>query len=171
MGFLGSAQTDDTSSSMTDQTNTIQAQVTLIGEGTVFEGTLQVEDDFRAHGRIIGTLEVEGKAMIAEQGEVEGDIISTNAEIGGRVEGEVHVEERLVLKSTAQVDGTIETHRLVIEEGAQFTGECEMDTPISRTAGGSSDEYHRNGEVSGPEIGSTNGEPSNGEVSEDVAVT
>ena len=36
-----------------------------------------------------------------------------------------------MLKSTAQVDGNIKTDRLVVEEGAQFTGECQMGTPIA----------------------------------------
>ncbi|MFB6274089.1 MAG: polymer-forming cytoskeletal protein [Salinibacter sp.] len=115
---------------MAGQTSTVQDQVNLVGEGTVFEGTVRAESDVRASGRIIGTLEVEGKTMIAEEGVVEGEIIAANADIAGQVHGEIHVEELLVLKSTARVDGSIETDRLIVEEGAQFTGECEMGTPI-----------------------------------------
>ncbi|MFB6230696.1 MAG: polymer-forming cytoskeletal protein [Salinibacter sp.] len=124
---------------MANQPNAVQDQVNLIGEGTVFEGTVRAESDIRASGRIIGTLDVEGKVMIAEGGSVEGEILATDADIAGEVQGEIHIDERLVLKSTAQVDGVIETDRLVVEEGAQFTGECEMGTPIS-TNGTPSDE-------------------------------
>lgn len=116
---------------MANQTRTVQDQVNLVGEGTVFEGTVRAKSDVRASGRIVGTLDVEGKTMIAEEGEVEGEIIATNIEIAGQVQGEIRADERLVLKSTARVDGTIETDRLVVEEGAQFTGECEMGTTIS----------------------------------------
>ncbi|MFB6099441.1 MAG: polymer-forming cytoskeletal protein [Salinibacter sp.] len=116
---------------MASETSTVQDQVNLVGEGTVFEGTVRAKSDVRASGRIIGTLEVEGKTMIAENGSVEGEIIATNADIAGQVEGEIHVEELLVLKSTARVEGQIETDRLIVEEGAQFTGECDMGTPIS----------------------------------------
>ena len=146
MGLFGNTQTDDTTS-MPNQTSNVQDQVNLVGEGTVFEGTVRAESDVRASGRIIGTLEVEGKTMIAEEGSVEGEIITTNAEIAGQVQGEIHVEERLVLKSTARVDGKIETDRLVVEEGAQFTGECEMDTPISESEVGSGEEGRQNGAV------------------------
>jgi len=124
---------------MANQTSTVQDQVNLVGEGTVFEGTVRAKSDVRASGRIVGTLEVEGKTMIAEEGEVEGEIIATNVEVAGQVQGEIHVDERLVLKSTARVDGKIETDRLVVEEGAQFTGECEMGTPISESSGGSAE--------------------------------
>lgn len=115
---------------MATQTNSVQDQVNLVGEDTVFEGTVRAESDVRASGQILGTLEVSGKAMIAESGSVEGEIIATNADIAGRVQGEIQVEERLVLKSSARVDGTIETDRLVVEEGAQFTGECKMASPV-----------------------------------------
>ncbi len=133
MGLFANSQTDDASSSMANQTRTVQDQVNLVGEGTVFEGTVRAKSDVRASGRIVGTLEVDGKTMIAEEGEVEGEIIATNVEIAGQVQGEIYVDERLVLKSTAQVDGTIETDRLVVEEGAEFTGECEMGTTLSES--------------------------------------
>ena len=118
---------------MANQQNPAQDQINLVGKGTVFEGTVRAESDVRASGQIVGTLKVEGKAMIAESGSVDGEIIATNADIAGRVQGEIEVEERLVLKSTARVDGNIETDRLVVEEGAQFTGECEMGTTLSES--------------------------------------
>jgi cytoskeletal protein CcmA (bactofilin family) len=164
MGIFGNSQTDDTSSSMATQTSNVQDQVNLVGEGTVFEGTVRAESDVRASGRIIGTLEVQGKTMIAEEGSVEGEIITTNAEIAGQVQGEIRVEERLVLKSSARVDGTIETDRLVVEEGAQFTGECEMDTSISGGMSASGEEERRNGTAQSEES-----ETDDAESSEEVA--
>jgi cytoskeletal protein CcmA (bactofilin family) len=116
---------------MATQQNPAQDQINLVGKGTVFEGTVRAENDVRASGQVIGTLRVEGKAMIAESGSVDGEIIATNADVAGRVQGDIEIEERLVLKSTARVEGNIETDRLVVEEGAQFTGECTMGTPIS----------------------------------------
>lgn len=132
---------------MASQSGRTQAQVTLVGEGVVFEGMVQAEEDFRAHGHIIGTLKVEGKVLVAEEGVVEGDIITTDAEIAGEVQGEIRVEDTLVLKSTARIGGTIETDRLVVEEGAQFTGECAMDTPIPESTGPAGGAERQNGEV------------------------
>ena len=111
---------------MAKQKGPIPQQINLVGEGTTFEGTLRADSDVRASGRLIGRLEVNGKAIVAEAGTVEGEIVATNADIAGNVQGEIHVEEQLVLKRTARVDGTIETDRLVVEEGAIFTGECRM---------------------------------------------
>ncbi|PSQ97028.1 MAG: polymer-forming cytoskeletal protein [Bacteroidetes bacterium SW_9_63_38] len=131
MGLFNTTTKESESSSMSNQQSPGQDQINLVGKETVFEGTVRAESDVRASGQIIGTLKVEGKAMIAESGSVDGEIIATNADIAGRVQGEIEVEERLVLKETAQVDGNITTDRLVVEEGAEFTGECRMGTSVS----------------------------------------
>lgn len=139
------SDSDESPPSMANQTNAVQDQVNLVGEGTVFEGTIDAGSDVRASGRIIGTLDVDGKAMIAEGGSVEGEIIATNADVAGKVQGEIHVDERLVLKSTARVEGKLDTDRLVVEEGAQFSGECEMGTPIETDGSASSTSPERSG--------------------------
>lgn len=131
MALFGS---DKKQKHMAQQKGSIPQQINLVGEGTTFEGTLRADSDVRASGRLIGRLEVNGKAIVAEAGTVEGEIVATNADIAGNVQGEIHVEEQLVLKRTARVDGTIETDRLVVEEGAIFTGECRMGSMDSEAA-------------------------------------
>jgi len=101
-------------------------QINMIGEGTEVEGTLRAKDDIRISGRIVGSLIVEGKAIIAAGGEVEGDIHGADADIAGTVRGEITVKGRLLLKSSARVEGTIRTSRLIVEEGAIVEGKCEM---------------------------------------------
>ena len=103
-------------------------QVNMIGDGTVLEGTLQSEGDVRISGKLIGKLKVTGKVSIAPEGAVEGEIHASSADVSGRIEGEVHIEERLLLRSTANVEGNIQTARLVMEEGATFNGRCQMGT-------------------------------------------
>lgn len=101
-------------------------QITLVGEGSVFEGTLQADGDVRASGRVTGIVDVEGTVVVAESGAVDGELRATNASIAGQMRGDIIVEERLTIRSTAEVDGSIQAGRLVIEEGAVFTGECDM---------------------------------------------
>ncbi|SHK86048.1 bactofilin family protein [Rhodothermus profundi] len=101
-------------------------QLNLVGEGTVFEGTLRTPHDIRISGRVIGTLHVQGKAIIAAEGILEGELYASSADIAGRVQGDLVIEETLLLKETAQVEGRIQTGRLVVEAGAVFDGECRM---------------------------------------------
>lgn len=128
MALFGSEKKKNT---MAPQKGSIPQQINLVGKGTTFEGTLRADSDVRASGRVIGRLEVNGKAIVADTGTVEGEIVATHADIAGTVQGEIHVEEQLVLKSTARVDGVIETDQLVVEEGALFTGECRMAAAAS----------------------------------------
>ncbi len=102
----------------------------MVGEGTVLEGTLHAESDVRVSGRIVGELRVEGKAIVAQDGTVEGEISAADADVAGNVQGEIYVSGRLVLKSTARVDGNIQAARIVVEEGALFTGECRMGDQV-----------------------------------------
>jgi cytoskeletal protein CcmA (bactofilin family) len=101
-------------------------QLNLIGEGTVFEGTLRTTSDIRISGRIVGTLHVQGKAIVAAEGAIEGDLHAANADIAGQVQGNLFITDTLLLKESARVEGKIQTGRLVVEAGAIFDGECRM---------------------------------------------
>lgn len=105
------------------------SQINIIAEGTVFEGTLTADTDVRVSGRIVGKLAVNGRAVIAEEGTVEGEVSATDASIAGTVQGDLIIQERLMLGSSAQIEGTIKTGRLIVEEGATFNGECQTGQP------------------------------------------
>lgn len=109
-------------------------QVNIIGQGAVIEGGLKARSDVHIAGRVVGQVEVEGKTVVTPGGAIEGEVRSTHADIAGRVEGEVFVQERLVLKGTAVVEGNIHTAKLVIEEGATFTGTCNMGGALPKAA-------------------------------------
>lgn len=101
-------------------------QLNMIGEGTVIEGTVRSEGDIRISGQVIGKVYVRGKAMLTQDGGIEGDLSATSADVAGVIKGTAEVEERLVLKGTARVEATVKAGRLVIEEGAVFNGDCQM---------------------------------------------
>ncbi len=102
------------------------AQLNMIGEGTVLEGTVRSEGDIRISGQIIGKVYVRGRAILTQEGSIEGDLSATDADVAGVVKGTAEIEERLVLKGTARVEATVKAGRLVIEEGAVFNGDCQM---------------------------------------------
>lgn len=104
------------------------SQINLIAAGTTLEGTISTKDDIRVSGQLKGTLRVEGKAIIAPEGQVEGDVHAVDADVAGYIKGEITIKERLVLKSTARIEGTIRTTRLIVEEGAVIDGTCRMGT-------------------------------------------
>jgi cytoskeletal protein CcmA (bactofilin family) len=94
--------------------------------GTTVKGDLTTNGDFRLDGRIEGTISCGGKIVIGPTAQVDGDIISVNAEILGSVVGSITTSEVLVLKPTAVIKGIITTHALVVEPSAKFSGTCNM---------------------------------------------
>jgi cytoskeletal protein CcmA (bactofilin family) len=101
-------------------------QHNIIGKGTVIEGTVRSAGNVHVSGTVVGDLDVDGRTVVMPGGLVEGEVRSVSAEIGGTVKGQVRVRERLVLKATAVIEGDLHTQKLVIEDGAVFTGRCEM---------------------------------------------
>ena len=94
--------------------------------GTEIQGDIKSSGDFRVDGVIKGTIELKGKLVVGEKAVVEGDVICSNANIAGRVKGKVMVSELLSLQATCKVEGDIQTARLSVEPGAEFTGSCNM---------------------------------------------
>lgn len=106
--------------------------INMIGDGTVVDGKVTSSGDMHVRGKILGAIRVEGKIVIAQEGEVEGEVVAENADIAGRIDGDVRIDGRLILKSTARIEGNIFTDRLVIEEGAVYNGNCEMGASRAR---------------------------------------
>lgn len=104
-------------------------QINMIGEGTLLEGTLKAKGDVRVSGKIVGKLEVAGKAIVAQEGTIDGELHAESADVAGTIEGEIRVSERVILKNTARVEGDVYAGRLVVEEGATFAGKCIMNAP------------------------------------------
>lgn len=131
-------------------------QVNIIGQGTVIEGGIKANSDVRISGKVIGNVDVDGKTVVTPEGVVDGEVRSSHADIAGRVDGEVFVSERLVLKSSAVVDGNIHTAKLVIEDGAKFSGTCDMGGTIPKAGAKPSASGSRpSGATSGPPSPST----------------
>ncbi len=109
--------------------------------GTSVKGNMMTETDFRLDGKIDGDVNCSGKIVVGPKGCVTGNIVSSNAEILGLVEGSIRVSEKLVLKSTAVVKGDIFTQVLEIEPNARFNGACAMG--VSAKEAGSAKEKEK----------------------------
>ncbi|MEM9996506.1 MAG: polymer-forming cytoskeletal protein [Bacteroidota bacterium] len=109
----------------------------IIGAGTVIEGSLRSKADIHIGGEIKGDVHVEGRTVLSGEGKIDGTLESGSADLSGTVIGDVAVTGRLVLKNTARVEGNISTSKLVVEDGAVFTGRCDM-TGLTKGGGAKS---------------------------------
>lgn len=99
---------------------------TIIGKGSVLEGTLKVESGIRIDGKVKGNISTKESLFIGTQGEIEGEITAKNAIIGGKVDGKINATGKIVLESRATFHGEMKASRLIIDDGAIFDGQCTM---------------------------------------------
>ena len=101
--------------------------VNVIAQGTQMQGNMVTASDCRIDGILRGNIESKAKIIIGRSGAVEGNIKCANIEIEGSVKAEsLIVSELLALKATANLIGNIETGKIAIEPGAEFSGNCKM---------------------------------------------
>lgn len=94
--------------------------------GSKIVGKIFADSDFRIDGEVEGTITCKGKVVIGQKGYLKGSISCLNAEIVGKVEGDIMVAETLFLRSTAIINGDVKTKMLMVEPSALFNGTCSM---------------------------------------------
>jgi cytoskeletal protein CcmA (bactofilin family) len=97
-----------------------------IVEGTEVRGNIRTESNIRIDGVLHGNLETHGRLVIGASGVIKGEIVCQDADVEGSIEGDIRISNLLALRSTAHVSGNITTGKIVIENGAEFDGNCKM---------------------------------------------
>jgi len=100
--------------------------INLINEGTRIVGDLVAQGDVRIDGHLKGDVNTRARLAIGASGQVEGQLHGSMVDIAGEVKGDVVVSGVLTLRKTARVRGDLTVSKLVIEEGAMFSGQCTM---------------------------------------------
>lgn len=101
--------------------------ITRVPTGTVITAASLVSvADIRIDGTVNGAVMTEGKVVIGEGGALVGDLVCCNADISGKVTGNVTAAEVATLTSTCVLKGDISSNKLCIENGATFEGNCRI---------------------------------------------
>jgi cytoskeletal protein CcmA (bactofilin family) len=94
---------------------------------------LKIRGDISGNSNLVIEGEVQGKVQmtngrvtVAANGRVNADIEALEISIDGRVEGNLKATESVRLGATSQVQGSILTRRIAIEDGAGLRGKVEM---------------------------------------------
>jgi cytoskeletal protein CcmA (bactofilin family) len=126
-----------------------------ISQGIKIKGEVTGSEDLYVDGQVDGKLSLtNGSLTIGPNGRVKADVTAREVIVRGTVEGKVSGRDKVLLGSTGQVIGEVQTDRLAIEDGAMLRGRVEAGKQPSKTgeaqaaaaAGGSS----TSGKSSGP---------------------
>ena len=102
-------------------------KTSVIGPTLKFKGELSANEDLIIEGEIEGTIAHQEKNLtVGKEGRVKANIAARTVEIYGKVEGDIHGDDIVKLAKSADVKGNIRCGRIVMEDGAQFTGSIEM---------------------------------------------
>ncbi len=99
---------------------------TLISAGTKLKGDVRSENDLRIDGTIKGNVSSSAKIIVGPSGFVEGNIDGAQADITGKVQGNIMAKEMVQLRDQSNVQGNITTASLQIDIGAVFNGQAIM---------------------------------------------
>jgi cytoskeletal protein CcmA (bactofilin family) len=128
-------------------------KTSVIGPTLKFKGELSANEDLIIEGEIEGTIAHQDKNLtVGKEGRVKANIDARTVEIYGRVEGDIHGQDIVKLAKSADVKGNIRCARIVMEDGAHFSGRIEMSQKskvVSKTASLSVAESSKQAESAG----------------------
>ena len=98
----------------------------ILGPELKIDGNVKVTGSLLIYGTVNGNIESHGSVRTARGSKVKGDIVGQEAHICGLVEGNLIIDDKIILGSESQLTGNLKSGTLVIEEGAKFAGSCDM---------------------------------------------
>ena len=124
----------DKSQKSTKSSGDALGKTNRVVEGTIIKGDIISQADFRLDGELIGNFNSQGKIVVGPTGSVTGDVNCKNADIEGKFDGKLEVEDLLTVKSKAHVTGEVQVGKLAVEPGAVFTATCTMKNMVKPIA-------------------------------------
>ncbi len=99
----------------------------FLDRGSVYRGELEFEDTMRIDGRFNGKITSKNELIVGESASIEADIHVGRIAISGTVMGKIKADQKIEIHRSGRVFCDLDTPALVIEEGAVFQGNCNME--------------------------------------------
>ena len=107
---------------------------TFIGVGTDFVGNLRCQGDLVVGGHAQADCTVAGAFTLSEGGSWEGKLQAANAVIAGHVVGDIVIAEKLEIRKTALIRGSVTARSIAVAQGALIDGSMSVTSgaPVVR---------------------------------------
>ncbi len=106
---------------------------TVVGPSVKIQGDLNSEGNINIEGQVTGKVATSQSVFVKAGAKITADVLAGNAVIGGEVMGNLKISGHLILQPSAKVSGDITCSVLRVEDGAQFTGKCNMKSGSNGT--------------------------------------
>ena len=99
----------------------------FLGPGSQFEGKLVFNEIVRLDGAFRGEVTSHDTLIVGESADIQADVQVGTLILSGRFKGNIKAQTRVELRAPAQVDGSIETPALSVEDGVTLNGTITMN--------------------------------------------
>lgn len=106
------------------------AAMSIIGSGVTLTGDINSTADIRVDGILKGHIKSSARVFIGADAVVEGDIECQQADVHGKVRGNIKATDILFLRDKSTLLGDIHAGKLQVEPSANFNGHCYMSSNI-----------------------------------------
>ena len=96
-------------------------------------GELHIDGDVRLAGTVQGEIHATGDVEVDDAAKVNASLAGSDVNIRGHVSGPVTARKRLVVAKSGSLTGDVRVARLVIQDGASFSGNVSMGQPDAFT--------------------------------------
>ena len=103
-----------------------KAHETTIAMGVKVEGDFTSDGDVVIEGEVAGTVKTKGHLLVGEAAVIRANVEAKSADVSGKIEGNIKVEEKMELKPSASVEGDVSASILAVAPGAQLNGTVKM---------------------------------------------
>jgi cytoskeletal protein CcmA (bactofilin family) len=107
--------------------------ITVIGRGARFTGTLELEGDVHVEGQCEGKILAQGQLSIGPHGSLRGELAGGVVVIAGNVEGTLIANERLHVTKTGNLRGEVFYGQLQVDPGGVIDGKAQKGPSPSLT--------------------------------------
>ena len=98
----------------------------FLGPGSQFEGKLHFDEIVRLDGTFRGEIVSKDILIVGETADIQAEVTVGSLVLSGRFKGNIKAVKKVELRAPANVEGSIESPALVIEEGVVFNGTVVM---------------------------------------------
>jgi cytoskeletal protein CcmA (bactofilin family) len=99
---------------------------TILGPDAVFKGEMSFEKGMRLMGRFEGKINTAGRVHVAKEAKLHADVEAGAIIVEGEVQGNLVANDRIELKQSARYEGDLRASKLVVDEGAVFSGHVSV---------------------------------------------
>ena len=98
----------------------------IMSKDIEINGDINISGDILIYGKVYGNINSTGVINTAKGSVIDGHVTAKKIFISGTINGNLDIENKVIIESSGTLNGNIKASIITIEEGANFDGMCNM---------------------------------------------